>query len=103
MHGLPGQLEPNRQIGQAHGLRLIADGLEDRQCLLNRGAARLTSVTGVLLLGDALDRCAGWALAAKRRRANDGVTRRQPPYSAAELQLTILRLLGFMRQRVPIL
>ena len=57
----------------------------------------------MLLLGDDLDRCVGWTLAAKRWRANDGVTRRQPPYSAAELQLTILRLLGFMRQRVPIL
>ena len=38
MHGLPRQLEPSRQIGQAHGLRLIADGLEHRQRLLNRGA-----------------------------------------------------------------
>ena len=46
----------------------------------------------MLLLGDDLDRCVGWTLAAKRRRANDGETRRQPPYSAAELQLTNLAL-----------
>ena len=37
MHGLPRQLEPSRQIGQAHGLRLVADGLEHRQRLLNGG------------------------------------------------------------------
>ena len=37
MHGLPGQPEPGRQIGQTHGLRLIADGFQDRQRLLEGG------------------------------------------------------------------
>ena len=37
MHGLPRQLEPDRQIGQAYGLRLGAQRVERRQRLLNGG------------------------------------------------------------------
>ena len=37
VHGLAGKSKPGRQVGQPYGLRLIADGLQDRQRLLEGG------------------------------------------------------------------